>query len=96
MNEWYYCAKQNTKRKSEINDDDEQDTLSSKIDQERKRDRDQRSNITRNNNKSTYNNNSFVNAKKWSIFICKEKEDSRSKNDANRFKLTKLQWWKTY
>jgi hypothetical protein len=84
------------KYQKEINDDDEQDTLSSKTDQERKRDRDQRSNITRYNNKSTYNNKLFANAKKWSIFICKEKEDSRSKNDANRFKLTNLQWWTTY
>jgi hypothetical protein len=55
--------------------------MMSKTQQDRSRERDQRSNITRNINNSTYNNKSSVKAKKWSM--CKEKDDSRSKIDAN-------------
>jgi|AntRauTorckE5430_2_1112549.scaffolds.fasta_scaffold146679_1 hypothetical protein len=52
-------------------------SMMSKTQQDRSRERDQRSNITRNNNNSTYNNKSSAKAKKWST--CKEKGDSRSK-----------------
>eukprot|EP00979_Chaetoceros_neogracilis_P015897 scaffold6656_cov143-Chaetoceros_neogracile.AAC.2 len=68
--------------------------MMSKTQQDISRERDQRSNITRNNNNSTYNNKSSGEAKKWSI--CKEKEDSRSKIDMNRFKLTNFQLWTAY
>jgi hypothetical protein len=45
--------------------------MMSKTQQDISRERDQRSNITRNNNNSTYTNKSSVKAKKWSI--CKER-----------------------
>jgi hypothetical protein len=66
-------------------------SMMSKTQQDRSRERDQRSNITHKNNNGTYNNKSSAKAKKWSIYICKEKGDSRRKIDANRFKLTNLQ-----